>query len=99
LWKITLSGSTIITEVIEGALFRVYPNPATNHLMVELIEDGRWPVTISLYDTSGRKVYECIANERVISINILSAHISPGVYIVKISDRLAPASVRIVVKK
>jgi hypothetical protein len=94
-----LSGSTGIPGVPERSLFRVYPNPATDHLTVELTEEDRWPVTISLLDISGRKVYECTANESVISINILSAHISPGIYILKISNRLDVASVRIVVKK
>jgi ELWxxDGT repeat protein len=99
LWKMTLSGSTIIPEVIEGAPFRVYPNPATDHLIVELTEEDRCPVTISLLDISGRKVCECTANEQMISINILAADISPGIYILKISDGLAAASVRIVVKQ
>jgi ELWxxDGT repeat protein len=99
LWKMTLSGSTVIPEVTEGALFRVYPNPATEHLTVELLKDGSWPVTISLYDISGRKVYECKANEQAVTINILPAQIRPGIYLLMMSDRLAVTTVRIMVIK
>ena len=99
LWKLTLSGSTIIPEIIEGALFRVYPNPSNDHLTVELTGEGSWPVTISLLDISGRKVYECTSNERVVTINNLTALINPGLYIVRISDRLTEAAARIIVKR
>ncbi len=99
LWKITLSGSTDIPGVTENLSFRIFPNPATDHLTVELCGIGRTPAAISIYDISGRKVYECMANESVVSINNLSALIDPGLYIVKISDKPAAASVRIIVEK
>jgi hypothetical protein len=99
LWKMTLSGSTDIPRVTGRSLFRVYPNPATDHLTVELTEDGSWPLTISLLDISGRKVYECIADKRVVTINNLTAHINPGLYIVRIGGRLSEEAAMIIVKK
>ena len=99
LWKMTLSGSTDIQRVTGRSLFMVYPNPATDHLTVEFTEDCRWPVTISLLDISGRKVYECTADKRVVTIDNLTAHINPGLYIVRISDRLTETAVRMVIKK
>lgn len=99
LWKMTLSGSTEISGVTETPSFRIFPNPATGHLTVELFEPGSLPAAVSIYDLSGRKVFECMAYEHLVSINNLSELINPGLYIVKISDKPAAASARIIVNK
>ena len=57
----------------------IYPNPATDRIFIEL--DSEKPLTISLFDASGREVMKQHANA---SISV--GHLPMGMYLVKLES-------------
>ncbi len=80
-------------------LFRVYPNPFTDHLVVELCPQLHGEYKVSLYDLHGRRLYE-----KVIDTTIDGGHfqiielneIYTGVYILNIQGVSVNESKRVI---
>lgn len=74
--------ATYVTEEIYSSEFGIYPNPATNQILIQ----GNFilPGTIEMYDITGRKIFQySISNiEHPISIT----HLSKGIYIYEIRN-------------
>ena len=62
--------------------FRVYPNPAAEHLTVEA--EGQEAYQIMIYDLSGRKVLERDALQGSSALDV--SDLRPGVYLLKLRD-------------
>ena len=72
----TIATSTYLPQVARAAV-KVYPNPATDHIVVENLANG----TISIMNISGSTVLEQSINNDKTTIDVSS--IAPGVYILK----------------
>lgn len=94
--KVSAEVKTDATSIsnVSANVVKVYPNPATDHLFVEVSENS----TIQLFDMSGKEVSietNVFANESNI-INIEG--IAAGVYIIKISNKNSVQMKKVVVK-
>lgn len=65
---------------------RVYPNPATDHMIMEL-HDGIQDATAMLYDMSGRMVYQSAVQSGVNVIRRDRNRIHAGMYVWQVLDR------------
>ncbi len=96
-YKLDLSSNPLSTEtVVFDSKVKVYPNPASDHVMIDL---GSYydKVTIGLFDTMGRMVSETVySEENNISLDV-SARIT-GVYYLKISNGTAATTKKLIIK-
>lgn len=68
---------------ITSLMNRIWPNPATDQLMITHSLSGSW-ISISLYDLSGRMLRREFANSRNVLLKLTT--LRPGMYMVSISD-------------
>lgn len=64
------------TEVLDG--IKIYPNPAVDHIMLELNKDGKTPITI--WDESGRQVFSNTIEYASTPYRLNISHIAAGAY-------------------
>ena len=71
----------------------IFPNPATDELTVQIPEEIRGATTVSFYNLLGEEILQrsMTNGEQKMVLNIKSAKLSPGVYLVKVvnGERLA----------
>lgn len=67
-------------------VFKVYPNPATDVVMVELL--APYDHAIELYDATGKKLHSYVQTGLINQINIQS--LSSGIYYIKIGNYTEP---------
>lgn len=86
----TFGAFAVQTEPIPRPITGLYPNPANDHLNVvtDLLSTG--PVVFSIYDDKGQLVYR---KQEALTIGLNRtrldiAHLSAGVYLLKVSTRL-----------
>ncbi|MBN3034613.1 MAG: T9SS type A sorting domain-containing protein [Bacteroidales bacterium] len=91
-----------VTSLAEksGLLARVYPNPASGKLFVQLSEVTGNQITVHLLDVSGKTVLETAASrdgKDQLLIPVTLDHIPPGIYLLNIYDGQSVHSEKIVV--
>ena len=59
-WKQVLPTGTGISTVVKASGLKVYPNPVTDVLNLQLQQAYMCSTTVGLYDFAGRKVYEAV---------------------------------------
>lgn len=71
-----------VTEEIYSSEFGIYPNPATNQILIQ----GNFilPGTIEMYDITGRKIFQSSIYNPQSAINI--SYLSKGIYIYEIRN-------------
>jgi hypothetical protein len=86
---------SVDTTMKESLLFKAFPNPAYNYLVVEFKK--RVPsYEFSMYDMTGRMVLEdCFENRMYGEINV--SGLIPGIYLVRVSDGKLTEVKRIVI--
>lgn len=62
---------------------KVYPNPATDYITIEIAWDGQ-PLKLSVSDVSGRLVYQSDVNDEKTIIDVSA--LPQGLYIIKVAD-------------
>ncbi|MCG8697730.1 MAG: T9SS type A sorting domain-containing protein, partial [Bacteroidales bacterium] len=72
----------------------IYPNPANNHIMVELKSDKQ--ANINIYSIEGKRIYFSSLNSSVKQIDI--SHFNRGIYIIEISDGISISREKIIKK-
>lgn len=78
---INIMGLSSITETEELSTVRVYPNPVSDVLNFDLTSITAESVNISLYDISGRRVYQNIfMGGNIHTVPVHSSRLSSGVY-------------------
>ena len=81
--KIHRSTVTGVNDV-EFSTVKVFPNPATEQVTVDLSETGTTATSASLTDVTGREVYSAnVNNEKVVTVPVQS--LATGVYILNVS--------------
>jgi hypothetical protein len=64
--------------------FRIFPNPASNLMTINLDSNYIRPGRIEVYDSFGKVVYQNICNENAYSIDI--SDFANGIYLIKFSS-------------
>ena len=80
--------SRVLTELDETtaySILSVYPNPASDEIIISSVTESASPVNILLYDLTG-KCIRTIQKANVISYSIKVDDLAPGYYIVKLVD-------------
>jgi hypothetical protein len=80
-----------------GSVHGFYPNPVNDKLIIELKNELSRMAVIQLFDNAGR----LILNEKVQGLrHILDmAHLSPGIYLIKVSDKNKESLCEYIVKR
>ena len=73
--------------------FKLYPNPATSQV-VYITTDGNGPLDVKVYDVFG----ELVLTDRVSSKMLDISRLSPGVYMVQVSENNSTLNRKLVVK-
>lgn len=106
-WLIRLEGNipceedTILSNILSVAKkdiqFNIYPNPATNKLMLNITDEFlQQRLSVSIYDLTGKKIY---MNESLLSNNVEIdvSEYTKGIYTLVISDKSKYSSQRILI--
>ncbi len=73
---------TSLSEVAkEENIFRVYPNPARDYVMLSG-NDKKLPVWVTMYDLQGRQVYHAMTKEEQYRVDL--SGLAPGSYFIRI---------------
>jgi hypothetical protein len=75
-----------------GFKFRVYPNPTTGFLYIDLERDLRGPIPWSLYDIQGRLLLGGNFSGKRSSLDL--TNLTSGIYFLKIQDKTNPVVVK-----
>ncbi|MBW3518930.1 T9SS type A sorting domain-containing protein [Flavobacterium sp. NKUCC04_CG] len=78
-------------ESIEG--LQLYPNP-TSTGKVYITSNNNLPKEIGLYDILGKKIFSSVLTTRELNL----PNINPGVYIIKIKEKDATATRKLVIR-
>jgi len=71
---------------IKNKGLKIYPNPASDELILEFSVEQRETLTIKLMDSSGKVVYSTLINPGMQIVNIDLSRLSEGFYFIQISD-------------
>ena len=83
-------------EEIEGNTISLYPNPATDFLIINTSSEQN--IDISIYNISGQRVYFS-ENSRINGEELISlSDFKPGVYIIKLQTQNNSIAKRIIVQ-
>jgi len=89
-----------IASVDEEKVIRIYPNPATDYVHIELQNAERGAYHISVFDLAGRQVYhsEILINLDAATMGMETSGWAPGMYAVRITGAHAQWTVPFVRK-
>ena len=80
----TGGNTTGIETIMDRSEFKIYPNPASDHLKVKL--NGQEIQQIRIIDVTGRMVFESRAGFNASEANIPVSHLQNGVYILQLTS-------------
>jgi len=70
-----------INNVINAKNLTIYPNPVTDHFIIENVKQGS---VLNIYNLLGQKVYSCTVQQQSQMINIAS--LTAGTYVVQVAE-------------
>lgn len=73
-----------INDVASANIIKVFPNPANDHIACQLNGDADKQATIELMDMSGKVIYSITTAQKG-EVNIPSAQLSAGDYLIKVT--------------
>lgn len=83
----TTAGATGIASIDQAAV-KIYPNPATDNLIIDLSAlNGQNVNTIDILDISGRKIETIVVNSSVINLSL--ADYKAGAYLITVKNNTA----------
>jgi len=96
---LNLTVSVGIVETHCNASLRVYPNPTTGELIVDIADQARNDIwNVEIYDVVGRKIFSL--SERAESEVIIDvSHLQSGIYVMKVYDINKQVSIFKIIKK
>lgn len=79
--------------------FQVYPNPNNGNFSVHLVSSTNTDIALELFDMRGRKVFNnTYANSGTFDQNINLSNVTPGIYLLNVSDGVSKETKKIVIK-
>ena len=81
--------TTSISEIPETPSFNIYPNPTSNTFSISIVDNSNDDFAISIYNYSGKlvKKKENVSANTVFTNN---EDLSPGIYIIELSEKKMP---------
>lgn len=78
-----------ISEIPETPSFKIYPNPTSNSFSILIVDNSNDDFAISIYNYSGKlvKKKENVSSNTVFTNN---EDLSPGIYIIELSEKKTP---------
>jgi len=80
-------------ESIEG--LQLYPNPTTINGKIYISSNNNLSKEIGLYDILGKKIFSTTITNREL---VIPSNINPGVYLIKIKEKDATATRKLVIR-
>ena len=94
-WKIVKIGDKQVDQLIEKQDIRIYPNPVTDYVYVELgfegLREGAFEAEIAVYDMGGRKLETVKTKNKITKINTQPLIQGAYLVVVKTNDKTANA--------
>ena len=94
-WKIVKLGDKQVDKLIEKQDIRIYPNPVTDYVYVELgfegLREGAFEAEIAVYDMGGRKLETVKTKNKITKINTQPLIQGAYLVVVKTNDKTANA--------
>ncbi|HAO08617.1 MAG TPA: secretion protein [Chryseobacterium sp.] len=94
-WKIVKLGDKQVDQLIEKQDIRIYPNPVTDYVYVELgfegLREGAFEAEIAVYDMGGRKLETVKTKNKITKINTQPLIQGAYLVVVKTNDKTANA--------
>lgn len=78
----TVSVSVVVGIESYSSAFRMYPNPASESVILEMADRGNQTPMVSIYDITGKSVYKELAENSTMTIDV--SGMETGLYFVKI---------------
>jgi hypothetical protein len=88
---------TQVTEIAEINQVNIYPNPASDHFIIDFNKQEN-VVALLLTDVTGKAVYQS-ATKNAFYINVNTAYINNGIYLLTIQTEKTTATQKIIVAK
>lgn len=85
-------------EELTAATFDVYPNPATDKVVVEVSETSSEDANITVFDVNGQIVSSTVLNAGKSSVEVNTSALASGVYTVRVNSQAGIATERLVIK-
>ena len=76
--------------------FSAYPNPTHQNITIQFDRDIQEPSLVELFNLSGQRVYQQNLTPGVSSLELSLDSMTPGIYLLKVSNQLGVATKRIV---
>ncbi len=99
-WKIVKLGDRQVDQLIEKQDIRIYPNPVTDYVYVELgfegLREGAFEAEIAVYDMGGRKLETVKTKNKVTKIN--TQPLIQGAYLVVVKTNNKTANAKMIKK-
>ena len=97
---VQISGSVGINEIAQSGSLNLFPNPATDHLTIQLNLASAQNGQISMLDMTGRKVYVHTVNAGTdqLELDLGKLGISRGVYMVRLENGMGQRTEKLVVR-
>ncbi|MCY1663120.1 T9SS type A sorting domain-containing protein [Chryseobacterium sp. SL1] len=99
-WKIVKLGDKQVDQLIEKQDIRIYPNPVTDYVYVELgfegLREGAFEAEIAVYDMGGRKLETVKTKNKITKIN--TQPLIQGAYLVTVKTNDKTANAKLIKK-
>lgn len=97
---INVVNSSAIGEISEKAGMHISPNPAKDEIIINLSQANTGNATVTFFDLMGSKCLEINLNgsEKEVHLNLNNSVLSPGVYMVKLSNGSNFATQKLIVQ-
>lgn len=95
-----LEGTVAVQELSNLSLFMVYPNPASEQVMLRFKTEQSVDLMINLYNALGQRVYNqstpAVSGDH--SITISTSRLNAGIYTLELTDGQASKTLRLLIK-
>ncbi|MCQ4138774.1 T9SS type A sorting domain-containing protein [Chryseobacterium sp. EO14] len=99
-WKIVKLGDKQVDQLIEKQDIKIYPNPVTDYVYVELgfegLREGAFEAEIEVYDMGGRKLETVKTKNKITKIN--TQPLIQGAYLVTVKTNDKTANAKLIKK-
>jgi len=77
-FSLALTGGKVVN--LNSSSLSIYPNPASNNLILELVNDTEDNAIISIFDAMGQRIYQTSGNLKAGKLSIDVSGLARGMY-------------------
>ena len=99
-WSIDVCYTSILStqEIEDMPDFSITPNPATDNILVRLLNNANDDLNIKFYDMNGRLVKTAKVQEQETESNIDISELSSGVYFIRVDDLQRSTTEKLIIR-